>query len=138
MAHVRPDLMCLGPLYKASLDGSDRGEQVAQEVTAALDMLRTRHRCALWLEHHAPMEQNGHRPMRPVSSGVWTRWAEFGIALQRDTEDPTGRTFSVGRFRADRAQGRIWPDALTWGNGWPWEPIYHDGLPVELRVEEAS
>jgi hypothetical protein len=137
MAHVRPDLMCLGPLYKASLDGSDRGEHVAQEVTAALDSLRARHRCALWLEHHAPLAQNGARELRPVSSGVWTRWPEFGRTLALDVEDPTGRTFTVGSFRRDRIQGRIWPDFMSWGREWPWEAHYRDGWPVELTAEAS-
>jgi hypothetical protein len=138
MTHVRPDLMCLGPLYKASLDGSDRGEQVAQEVSAALDRLRSKHRCALWLEHHAPMSQNGMRELRPVSSGLWLRWPEFGRTLQRDPEDPSGRAFVVGKFRPDRDQGRVWPDYMTWGRTWPWESIYEQGLPAELRAEESA
>lgn len=138
MTHVRPDLMCLGPLYKASLDGSDRGEQIAQEVSAALDKLRSKHRCALWLEHHAPMSQNGMRELRPVSSGLWMRWPEFGRTLQKDPEDPTGRTFTVGKFRPDRDQGRVWPDYMTWGRVWPWDSIYQDGLPVELHPEQDS
>ena len=135
MRHVRPELMCLGPLYKASMDGSDRGEQVAAEVAAALDKLRVKHRCALWLEHHAPMEQQGGRMMRPVGSGLWSRWPEFGRTLVPDPEDSTGTVFLLGRFRRDR-DVRIWPDALIRGGRWPWTAQYDGPYPVELRELE--
>lgn len=129
MSHVRPDLVCLGPLYKASLNGNDAGEQIAQEVSAALDKLRTKHRCALWLEHHAPMSQNGARELRPVSSGVWMRWPEFGLTLQQDPDDQTGQGFLVGRFRRDRDAGRAFPERMRWSRPWPWESIYDGGMP---------
>lgn len=138
MTRVRPSLMCLGPLYKASLDGSDRGEQVASEVAAALDKLREKHRCALWLEHHAPMAQGGARDLRPVNSGLWMRWPEFGRTLQKDPEDRTGRVFLVGAFRPDRARGRCWPDWMTWGRSWPWECGWADGMPDAVRAEGAA
>lgn len=137
MTHVRPALMSLGPLYKASLDGSDRGEQVASEVAGALDKLREKHRCALWLEHHAPMAQGGARELRPVNSGLWMRWPEFGKTLMKDPDDPTGQTFTVGTFRPDRARGRCWPDFMTWGRTWPWDARWHDGLPDAMRDEAA-
>lgn len=137
MTHVRPDLMCLGPLYKASLDGSDRGEQIAQEVSAALDKLREKHRCALWLEHHAPMSQNGARELRPVNSGIWMRWPEFGRTLQKDPDDHSGQGFLVGRFRADRDSGRVFPDRMRWSRPFPWESIYDAGMPDELLQESA-
>lgn len=133
MTHVRPDLMCLGPLYKASIDGTDRGEQIAQEVSSALDRLREKHRCALWLEHHAPMAQNGMRDLRPVNSGIWMRWPEFGRTLMRKPETPDANCFVVGKFRPDRDAGRIFPDEMDWGMRWPFDCRYNLGLPVELR-----
>lgn len=138
MAHVRPQLMCLGPLYKASLDGTDRGEQVASEVAGALDRLREKHRCALWLEHHAPMAQGGARDLRPVNSGLWMRWPEFGRTLVRDPEDYSGRTFLVGQFRPDRVRGRCWPDFMTWGRSWPWECGWNSVMPDVVREEGAA
>lgn len=139
MSHVRPSLMCLGPLYKASLDGSDRGEQVAAEVAGALDKMREKHRCALWLEHHAPMAQDGRpRSLRPVNSGLWMRWPEFGRTLVKDEEDPTGKTYTVGTFRPDRARGRCWPDYMTWGDRWPWDSGWYGLIPDELRQDGAA
>ncbi len=129
VSHVRPALVCLGPLYKAALGGGDRGEQVAGETAAALDRLREKHRCALWLEHHAPMSQNGTRTLRPVESGLWSRWPEFGITLERDGD--LRNTFRLGRFRQDRDE-RCWPDALSWGHEWPFEPSWDQGMPGGL------
>ncbi len=131
VAYVRPALVCLGPLYKAGLDGGDRGEQVAAETAAALDKIRAKHRCALWLEHHAPMEQNGNRMMRPVGSGLWSRWPEFGIALTRDGAERDHR-FTVTSFRGHRDE-RCWPDYLTWGRVWPFDAGWHNGMPGSLH-----
>jgi len=131
VAHVRPALVCLGPLYKAGLDGGDRGEQVAAETAAALDKIRAKHRCALWLEHHAPMEQNGSRMMRPVGSGLWSRWPELGIALTRDGQERDHR-FTVTSFRGHRDE-RCWPDYLTWGRTWPFDAGWHNGMPGSLH-----
>ena len=130
VAHVRPALISLGPLYKAAIEGGDRGEQVASETAAALDRIRERHRCALWLEHHAPMEQNGSRNLRPVGSGVWSRWPEFGISLARD-RDYGPHSYRLDRFRGDRDE-RCWPDHLSWGQQWPFEASWQQGMPREL------
>lgn len=130
IAHVRPALVCLGPLYKAGIGGGDRGEQVASETAGALDRVREKFGCALWLEHHAPMSQQGHRDLRPVESGVWSRWPEFGIALRRDG-DRSAHRFKVERFRGDRDE-RCWPDYLQWGRQWPFEAIWEDGMPGGL------
>jgi hypothetical protein len=130
ISHVRPALVCLGPLYKASLGGSDRGEQVAAETTAVLDRLREKHGCALWLEHHAPMAQNGSRTLRPIESGLWSRWPEFGRTLERDT-DRGENHFRVGQFRRDR-DTRLWPSSLAWGQPWPFEASWDRGIPFPL------
>lgn len=130
VAHVQPALICLGPLYKASLGGGDRGEQVAGETAAALDRIREKHGCALWLEHHAPMSQGGERMLRPIESGVWSRWPEFGIAMRRDG-GPGSKVFRLERFRGDRDE-RCWPNELTWGTKWPFECKWDDGMPGGL------
>lgn len=138
VAHVRPALVCLGPLYKAAIGGGgERDEQIALETAHALDKLRERHRVALWLEHHAPLAQGGHRDLRPIGSSVWSRWPEFGISLARDG-DRQRNTFRLGRFRGDRSP-REWPDTLTWGRRWPFEAGWDDGMPASLYpAKEAS
>jgi replicative DNA helicase len=127
---VNPSLMCLGPIYKAAIGGSDRSEQVALETTSALDAIRAEFGCALWLEHHAPMAQGGHRELRPIESGVWSRWPEFGIALRKDGD--SGRKFKVERFRGDRDE-RCWPDYLHWSQNWPFEAVWEGGMPGGLH-----
>lgn len=129
VAHVRPDIVFLGPIYKAALGGSDRGEQVAGETAFALDRIREKYRACLWLEHHAPMEQDGQRKLRPIESGLWSRWPEFGIALRRDGQG--SKTFRLERFRGDRDE-RCWPDELTWGSRWPFEARWDGGMPGAL------
>jgi hypothetical protein len=131
VSHVRPALICLGPLYKAAQGGGDRGEQVASETAAALDRIREKHGCALWLEHHAPMSQQGERMLRPVESGVWSRWPEFGITI-RKVGEPTQKRFELGRFRGDRDE-RCWPDEMTWGARWPFDFKWNDGMPGGLH-----
>lgn len=91
----------------------------------------------MWLEHHAPMAQGGARELRPVNSGLWMRWPEFGKTLMKDPDDPTGKTFTVGAFRPDRARGRCWPDFMTWGRTWPWDAHWNDGPPDAMREEAA-
>lgn len=127
---VNPALICLGPIYKAAVGGGDRSEQVALETTGALDQIRAKFGCALWLEHHAPMAQNGSRELRPIESGVWSRWPEFGIALRKDGDN--GRRLKVERFRGDRDE-RCWPDYLERGHNWPFESIWTDGMPGGLH-----
>lgn len=131
VAHVQPALVCLGPLYKAAIGGGgERDEQIALETATALDRIRARHGVALWLEHHAPLAQGGHRELRPIGSSVWSRWPEFGISLTRDGD--RGRSFRLGRFRGDRSP-RCWPDTLTWGRSWPFEAGWDEGMPGDLH-----
>lgn len=137
VSHVRPALICLGPLYKAAIGGGgERDEQIALETASALDKIRERHRCALWLEHHAPLAQGTQRELRPIGSSVWSRWPEFGISIRRDGEGPA-RRFRLERFRGDRDE-RHWPDEMTWGRGWPFEFKWNDGMPGELHDGEWS
>lgn len=124
----RPQLVAMGPLYKAFTDGGERAEQLNSQVAQVLDRMREKHRIALWLETHAPMEQNGQRSLRPMGSGVWSRWPEFGLALRKVKEEP-GSVW-VERFRGDRDE-RAWPDKLTRSAPWPWEGKYAQGIPVE-------
>ncbi len=124
-----PDLVIAGPLYKMTVDGGERAEQLHSAVAAFWDRMRDRHGVALWLEAHAPMAQQGTRDLRPLGSGVWQRWPEFGKTL-RAAPDNRGELI-VGRFRGDRDE-RAWPSKLTrpalgetWR--WPWKADYPKG-----------
>lgn len=117
----RPSLVALGPLYKAyQRKSSENDEQVAGEVQAILDDLRTRFGFALLLEHHAPHAAAGSaRDLRPYGSSLWLRWPEFGLKLIPDKDDKN--VLNIGRWREDRIHAD-WPDALVRGNPWPWMP----------------
>lgn len=125
----RPKLVGLGPVYKAySRKASENDEQVASEVQAILDDLRTRFGFALLLEHHAPQASNGVRDLRPFGSSLWLRWPEFGLNLKPDPKRPR-QVLIVGRWRGDRSQAQ-WPDELHRGQVWPWEGKWTHGVPL--------
>jgi replicative DNA helicase len=129
IAHAKPALVCMGPIYKLFRTGSGENyEHVAGEVQGVLDDLRTRYRFALVLEHHAPKASGGSkRTMDPSGASLWLRWSEFGITL-RPTEVRDGRVqeLELGRFRYDRIPA-AWPTKLTRGLRYPWEATWPDG-----------
>jgi len=121
---VKPQLICLGPLYKAFEDNGTRtSEALAVEVAKYLDMIRDVYKCALWLEHHAPLGSTGHtRELRPFGSAVWSRWPEFGLALQPDPTATEGYVYEVRHFRGARDK-RPWPLRMKRGKMFPFEVI---------------
>jgi 5S rRNA maturation endonuclease (ribonuclease M5) len=121
---VRPDMLVIGPVYKAFLDpGGRTSESVAIEVAKYLDTIRTIYRCALWIEHHAPLSQNSStRDLRPFGSAVWSRWPEFGIALQPDPTVAGEYVYDVKHFRGARDERR-WPSKMKRGKKFPFEVL---------------
>jgi hypothetical protein len=139
---VRPDLIAIGPLYKAWRNQpNDTYETAAAEVAAALDRLRERYGVALWIEHHAPKSDGtGQRRIEPVGSSYWLRWPEFGLALRRKP-DAEPNVYHLDRFRGDRDE-RAWPDELIKGAGpWPWTADYEPetrGMLLDSLTEETT
>ncbi|HLS44598.1 MAG TPA: AAA family ATPase [Ornithinicoccus sp.] len=120
LALVRPDLVCLGPLYKAyQRKANEQDEQASAEVQATLDDLRTRYGFALLLEHHAPQAQGDQRHLRPYGSSLWLRWPEIGIAMRREFPDSDDRSVTLERWRGDRMTNE-WPKRLEQGVRLPW------------------
>lgn len=121
---IRPDILVIGPLYKAFLDpGGRTSESVAIEVAKYLDTIRTIYRCALWIEHHAPLGQSSStRDLRPFGSAVWSRWPEFGIALQPDPMVAGEYVYDVKHFRGARDERR-WPLKMKRGKRFPFEVL---------------
>jgi hypothetical protein len=109
---VQPELICMGPLYKAYIDpGGRTSDAIAVEIARYLDSLRVMYKCAMWFEHHAPLGTTmATRDLRPFGSSVWSRWPEFGISM---SPVPTGApfTYEVRHFRGARDQ-RKWPTLL--------------------------
>lgn len=124
LAATRPDLVCLGPLYKAYTRGRDSDEEAAAEVQECLDDLRTRFGFALLIEHHAPQDAGGARKLRPYGSSLWLRWPEIGLAMVQDHDTPGA--MRLERWRGDRMQA-MWPDRLDRDQGsWPWTGRWED------------
>ena len=109
---TRPELICMGPLYKSFVDpGGRTSESIVVEVAKYLDYIRTVYNCALWLEHHAPLGTTmATRDLRPFGSAVWSRWPEFGISL---SPVPTGEpyVYDIRHFRGARDE-RAWPSLI--------------------------
>ena len=120
---TRPSILVMGPLYKAFIDpGGRTSEAVAIEVARYLDTIRDVYQCAMWLEHHAPLGTSmTTRELRPFGSAVWSRWPEFGVALQPDS---TGMAFhyDVRHFRGARDE-RQWPTRIKRGKRFPFEVV---------------
>lgn len=130
---TRPDLVAIGPVYKAySSRPGDGHETGPAEFGAAVDHLRERYGCAFWIEHHAPKESGvGGRRGEPIGSSYWLRWPEFGLVLrQQPNSEPN--VYMLGRFRGDR-DVRCWPDQLIKHAGkWPWATDYDPDNKDEL------
>lgn len=121
---IQPDLICIGPLYKAFVDpGGRTSESVAIEVAKYLDTIRTNYNCALWMEHHAPLGSTmGGRDLRPFGSAVWSRWPEFGLALEPDPTAEERYTYIVKNFRGER-DVRNWPTKMQRDTVFPFKVL---------------
>lgn len=122
LSACRPELVCLGPVYKSYTRGRDSDEEAVAEVQATLDDLRTRFGFALLLEHHAPQETGGFRTIRPYGTSLWLRWPEIGIAMEEERGEPGVK---LNRFRGDRLKC-TWPERLERGPVWPWSGVWND------------
>jgi hypothetical protein len=125
IAHVRPTLVCLGPIYKSyRVEARESDELAAAEVMAVFDDLRTRYGFALMLEHHAPKGSGGSRDLMPYGSSLWLRWPEIGLKLT--PQEPDNSVMTVGRWRGDRLEN-AWPVELERSLPWPWAGIWPTG-----------
>lgn len=122
LEETKPDLICIGPLYKSFVDpGGRTSEAIAIEVAKYLDDIRTAYKCALWIEHHAPLGSTmATRDLRPFGSAVWSRWPEFGIALHPAIGE--AYRYEVRHFRGARDE-RPWPSVIARGTQFPFDTI---------------
>ena len=130
IAYHRPDLVCIGPIYKMYRRGPGESyEDSADDAMAVLDELRTKYDFALVMEHHAAKGKSGEkRDLTPMGSQRWMAWPEIGISLYKDQQDPT--TLRVRRYRGDRLQGVSWPDKIVRNRHWLVDGIWEDGIPT--------
>ena len=114
IARFQPEVLIVGPMYK--MGGHLEKEEDSNRLAMLLDLWRTAHGFALFMESHQPhqvvTQTTKFRPERPFGSSLWLRWPEFGICLEDD-----GR---LRHWRGARELDRAWPDKLRWGDTWPW------------------
>ena len=122
LEETKPELICIGPLYKSFVDpGGRTSEAVAIEIAKYLDDIRTAYKCALWIEHHAPLGSTmATRDLRPFGSAVWSRWPEFGLALHPAIG--AAYQYDVRHFRGARDE-RPWPLVLSRGRQFPFDTL---------------
>lgn len=123
---TRPELVCIGPLYKVyEVESSkENDEQAAREVMAVFDDLRTRYNFALMLEHHAPKGEGKTRNLMPYGSSLWLRWPEIGLKLE--ASGLNNDSMRVGRWRGDRLENS-WPIEIVRGQPWMWQGVWPSG-----------
>lgn len=118
----KPDLVTLGPIYKAyaRAKGED-DEVVGAQLQQVLDRLRLKYDCAFIFEHHAPHGQ-GARDFRPFGTSLWRRWPDVGIALTpcEGQEDRQRPDLLLKRFRGDRYSVDQVPPKIIPGATLPW------------------
>ena len=118
----RPEVVCLGPLYKAYRSDGRNHEEAANDVQHVLDDLRSRFEFALVMEHHArKADDMGRRDLSPYGSSYWLRWPELGVKMVGDKNSgnpPT--TFELGRFKMNDRVRNTWPRYIRRGESWPW------------------
>lgn len=140
IAHAQPDLLVIGPGYKLyRKDPGQSDEDAVAEVFAVLDDLRTRYRCALLIEHHAPKGNSayGPRDMNPHGTVLWQRWPEIGIGAHPGDGEKTAKSSLVfGRWRGDRV-ANSWPDRVDRGTGLPWVGVWRDGVPRDVDEQQG-
>lgn len=138
IAKVRPDLVCLGPIYKAySVSASESDEIAAKEIMQVFDDLRKRYSFGLLLEHHAPKGVGKARVQTPYGSSLWMRWPEIGIGLN-PSEPGSNETLRLERWRGDRLKNS-WPIEISRGRegDWMWQGTWPAGTfagPGEPKV----
>jgi replicative DNA helicase len=130
ISETQPSLVALGSLYKAFQRGRDDWDTAAEEVRAVFDRMRSRFRCAFWLEHHMP---KGSEHRNPFGSSVWERWPGFGRVIERRGEN----VFELAKtFRGDR-DVREFPAGLYRGGELAWSPIW-DADELELLASAGA
>jgi 5S rRNA maturation endonuclease (ribonuclease M5) len=136
---VRPQLLCVGPLYKSYADtGTLTSEALAVEVAKFFDYIRDVYDCALWLEHHAPLGQSStSRELRPFGSAVWSRWPEFGLALSPNQTSGTEYVYDVRHFRGARDR-RPWPSKMKRGVQFPFETLEFMKADIEEKRPDSG
>ena len=132
-----PDMVVIGPAYKAIGDGDEKDGVTISRLLRRLDQVRRRHDVALLIEQHSPHEAQGQqRTVRPIGSSLWRRWCDIGIGIKPHDmakEDKSDQEIAatedrpswmdIARWKPSRGP-RDWPRQIRYGgrNQLPWIP----------------
>jgi hypothetical protein len=137
----RPELVSLGPLYKAfRRNHGETDEQAAAEMQEILDDLRTRYGFALVIEHHAPKAQGGVRDLAPFGSSLWLRWGEIRMSLTPPDKSFPVQSLKLLPFSGSRVE-HGWPDRIDRersGKGLPWRGYWAKTNEEGRDIQEIS
>jgi replicative DNA helicase len=135
---VRPDLVCIGPLYKAYDALDESWEKQAAGVQKPIDYWRSRYGCAFWIEHHASKSD----PTGLFGSSRWARWFDAKVALV--PEDPAvPPPYQLLEWQATyRDSRRVKPELLEMTNvnvlgDVSWRARFTADEPFGLQMERA-
>ena len=121
VAANRPDLLCIGPLYKLH-EAEDEKSSDVRQVQITLDRIRVRYNCALFMETHAPHDSfTKFGKIRPSGSRLWIRWPEFILTLS-PVDKGSNEHWWLNHARGPRDE-RDWPAGLKRGGDFPWVPM---------------
>jgi replicative DNA helicase len=136
VADVKPELICLGPIYKMFSRKGDPWDTATEEVRENLDHIRRTYNCTLFLEHHMAKGDGSGRPSTPYGSSEWMRWVSGGLVL----EQVAPNAYAFEPFRRFR-DPRDFPPGLERSGGspgtLPWMPIW-DADELQFRRDEEA
>lgn len=125
LADHKPDLLCVGPVYKLAAGGGDLDEATVGEVLRYLDHLRSVYDVSIMVEAHSPhgasdtTDFNSRRVLRPSGSSAWMRYPEVGRGLRREPKLSTQLSrgiFSLEAWRGDRSPTMNFPEYVAKGD----------------------
>lgn len=120
LTNFRPDLVIIGPIYRAYTPGGKGdmgGEQAAAQMQDFLDDILHRYEHSQLWEAHSPKSD----PLTIRGSAAWTNWCDYAMALVPQGE--TSHSWLVP-IRGGRGDG-AWPDALEkdMDGHYPWTAV---------------
>ena len=142
---AKPDLLIAGPLYKLARrsGAASDWDSEAMDLINFFDDLRTRHDCALMLEHHLVKKGQGTTHFRDPDQGgsaMFRRWPEMSFSMVRDELADDDNVIRLHRYRRARNE-EMWPTHIQRRGpgqsrtGFAWLPRTNDW---HARVELAE
>lgn len=138
---LQPQLVMIGPVYRLHEDDPN-DERTARKITVVLDQIREIGGAAIVTEAHMAKAVGigGERSAKPVGSGLWMRWPDYGYGLVLAPDsDLVVRSCRLKAWRGPRDE-RDWPERLQSGlaTGKPWPWVRQNPFPAEYWEPAAD